>query len=112
VNCWCKTFNNLSLSKSTFGVIVTLLMNRHCGGIGCKSQALFYLRFQCRMRELLSRHHSAAEGFGPAWEATLEDVPLEDAEKGDVYRQLIDWARSDSELFTGAREGAAWRNTV
>ena len=59
-------------------------MNRHCGGIGCKPQALFYLRFQCRMRELLARHHLAAEGFGPAWEATLEDVPLEDAEKGDV----------------------------
>ncbi len=76
-------------------------MNRHCGGIGCKSQRAFRLRFKKRLRDLLARHQTPAEGFGPAWEATLQEVPLADEQQGEVYWQLIDWARSD-ELFTPA----------
>jgi len=78
-------------------------MNLDCSGICCKSQQQFRLRFQERLLKFLARHRSAAEAFGPTWEATLEEVPLADEEQGAVYWELIDWARSD-ELFTGARE--------
>ena len=53
------------------------------------------------MRSLLPHYGSAAEGFGPAWEATLDEVNLDQDEQGAVYRELIAWA-GDTELFTGA----------
>ncbi len=75
-------------------------MNRHCGrNIGCKSQRQFYLRFQQRLLGLLDRGYTVAEGFGPAWEKTLDELPLEDGEQPQVYWDLIRWAKSD-ELFT------------
>ena len=89
-------------------------MNRHCGGIDCNLQERFRLGFQRRLRLALARHYSAAEGFGPAWEETLNEVPLADADQPKVYWDLINWARSD-ELFTGACHGElqpAWRDTV
>ena len=55
------------------------------------------------MCQLLAEHDSPAEAFGPAWEATLDEVPLPDVEQGKIYWQLIDWARSD-ELFTTSRD--------
>jgi hypothetical protein len=89
-------------------------MNRHLCGGGRNLQERFRLRFERRFRELLAAHHSAAEGFGPAWEATLEEVPLEDEDQGAVYRELIRWA-SSAELFTSTREEQllrAWSHTV
>jgi hypothetical protein len=106
--------DNLSLWKSVFGVIVGLSMNRHCGGTDCNLQDRFRLGFQRRLRQALARHHSAAEGFGPAWEATLNEVPLDDADQAIVYWDLIRWAGS-GELFTGSRESellTAWRDIV
>ena len=41
-----------------------------------------------------------AEGFGVIWEKTLDEVPVDDDAQGELYRELIDWARSDR-LFTG-----------
>jgi hypothetical protein len=89
-------------------------MNRNRGGVGCKSEQRFRLGFQRRLRESLARQHSVAEGFGPAWEATLDEVPVNEDAQGALYRELLAWARSD-ELFTGARQEAllqAWRQTV
>ena len=99
VNCRWTTFHNLSLSKLSGWIIVGLPMNRPSGGFGCKSQERFRLRFQRRLREALARQQSAASGFGPAWEQTLEEVPLEEADQAQVYWELIRWAASD-ELFT------------
>ncbi len=76
-------------------------MSRHCGGIGCKSQTHFRLRFQKRFRELLQRDLPAAESFGPAWEAAIDAVPLEEDDQAEVYRELINWARAQY-LFTAA----------
>jgi hypothetical protein len=75
------------------------LMNRNWGGDCCKSHALFRLRFEMRLRKLLERGYSVAEGFGPAWEWALEEAPLEEDEQGSVYRELIHWAGT-AKLFT------------
>lgn len=70
-------------------------MNRHCGDSGCISQEVFRLRFQRHLRVLLStKRCSAAEGFGPAWELTLREVPLQDEEQAPVYWQLVGWAKA------------------
>ena len=93
--------------------MLTLPMNRHRGGAGCNSQERFRLRFQRRLLEALTRLQSTAEAFGPTWEATLQEVPLADRDQGPVYRQLIEWAKSD-ELFTAAQREMldAWKETV
>jgi hypothetical protein len=68
------------------------------------SQAQFCLRFERHLRELWARRrYPVAQGFGPAWEMALEEVPLEDEEQGTVYRALIDWAKQ-SKLFTAIPE--------
>jgi hypothetical protein len=89
-------------------------MNRHHRGLSRKSQERFRLCFQKRLRDYFSRQHSAAEGFGRAWEKTLEEVPLSDADQAEVYWQLIEWARGDLS-FTGPQERElllAWKQTV
>ena len=74
-------------------------MNINGDGICCKAQRHFQLRFQRQLCEYLADHSSVAEGFGVVWERTLDEVPLDDMELGQVYRELIEWAQSD-ELFT------------
>jgi hypothetical protein len=71
----------------------------------CNSHQQFRLRFKKRLRQLLDCYGTRAEAFGPAWEATLQEVPLSEAKQVEVYWQLIDWARSE-ELFTGGGEAA------
>jgi hypothetical protein len=70
----------------------------------CKPHEQFTLRFKSRLRQLLQTYNSAAEAFGPAWEATAAEVSLSDRKQGEVYRQLIDWAKGD-DLFTTRRGG-------
>jgi hypothetical protein len=72
----------------------------------CNTQELFCLRFKRNMQELLERHQSAAEAFGPAWESALDEVALDDAEQAAVYRLLIEWAKS-AELFICANGNTA-----
>lgn len=67
--------------------------------LSCKSQQLFRLHFQRHLINYLLRDGSLAEGFGIVWERTLADVPLDEEKQGDVYRELISWAKSDK-LFT------------
>jgi hypothetical protein len=114
VNCRWTTFHNLFLSHFALGAIVGVPMSRHRQGHSCKLQDHFRLRFQWRLREALGRQASAAEEFGPAWEQTLEEFPLAEADQAAVYWDMIRWASSD-DLFTGpgARELLyAWRSTV
>jgi len=77
-------------------------MHAQTHSIRCKSQQQFSLRFKTRLQQLLQRYHSAAEAFGPAWEDTVDEVPLPEVEQGEVYRQLIDWAKG-YDLFTTRR---------
>jgi hypothetical protein len=71
-----------------------------CGRLcGFKPQERFRSRFQRRLTEYRSSTASTAEGFGLIWEQTLEEVPLDDDAQGQLYREMINWARSD-ELFT------------
>ena len=73
-------------------------------GCNCLSnpQAQFRLCFQRALILYLLHGGSAADGFGPLWEKTLEQVPVDDEAQGELYRELISWAKSD-ELFTTAR---------
>ena len=78
---------------------------------GFKPQERFRLQFQQRLTDHQLRQGSVAEGFGIVWEKTLEQVPVDDTAQGKLYRELIQWARSD-ELFTGrgqTRLLEAWR---
>jgi hypothetical protein len=57
-------------------------------------QAQFCLHFIRHLEELfLKRRYSVAQGFGPAWEKAMEEVPLEDEDQPSVYWQLIRWAK-------------------
>ena len=89
-------------------------MNGHPSTRARNSQEQFRLRFEQRLRALLASHSSTAEGFGLAWGATLEEVPLAEENQAAVYWQLIRWAAND-ELFTATREQQlleAWSDTV
>jgi hypothetical protein len=95
VNLRWKTLNNVSLPGTAFGGNLLVRMNRHCGDSGCKSQEAFQLRFRRHLRVLLCvKHCSAAEGFGPAWELTLREVPLQDEDQAPVFWQLVGWAKA------------------
>jgi hypothetical protein len=88
-------------------------MNFDSAHSDCKSHQRFRLRFQRRLTEYQLRHGSAAEGFGAIWEKTLEELPIDDEAQGELYRELISWARSD-ELFTSHASAhliEAWRET-
>jgi hypothetical protein len=65
----------------------------------CKFQELFCLAFRRHLRECVARRRSVAEGFGLAWEETIDKVPLDDEEQGRAYQELIVWARTQ-DLFT------------
>lgn len=72
------------------------------------------MRFRRRLLDALASHQSTAQAFGPTWEATLEEVPLDDQEQALIYWQLIAWVRSD-ELFTGPDQREllhVWKETV
>ena len=77
---------------------------------GFTAMERFRLRFQQRLANYLFRQGSVAEGFGVIWEKTLEEVPVDDDAQGELYRELINWARDDK-LFTGpasAQVREAW----
>ena len=86
-------------------------MHAPTDAVRCKSHDHFMLRFKKRMCQMLAEYDSPAEAFGPAWEATLDEVPVPDVEQGKIYWQLIDWARS-GELFTSTRAGIAYHDAV
>jgi len=62
----------------------------------------FRLAFQQRLSEYRKRYGSLAEGFGVVWEKTMEEFPVADEEQGELYRELLSWAR-DTELFSVMR---------
>jgi hypothetical protein len=74
-------------------------MSRHLAENTPKSKELFRLRFEQLLRDYALARRSTAEGFGLAWEKTLEDVPLAEEEQPTIYWELIRWARG-RELFT------------
>lgn len=114
VNCRWTTLNNLSLPFARISVIVVVPMKTRPRPSDCNLQERFRLRFERRLREAFARQRSVAESFGPAWEATLNEVPLDEADQAPVYWSLINWARGE-EIFTGRYEREllpAWKETV
>ena len=67
------------------------------------------MRFQQRLTDYLLCKGLAAQGFGVMWEKTLEENPVDDDAQGDLYRELINWAKS-AELFASSR--AIHHNTL
>jgi len=104
VNWLWKVANNVSLRIRLVSGRIRVHMHAQTRAIRRKPHEEFRLHFKSRMRQLLERYPSPAVAFGPAWEATVAEVPIPDVEQGTVYWQLIDWARTE-ELFTRAARG-------
>ncbi len=69
----------------------------------CKLNECFRARFQRRLAHYRAQHDSAAEGFGVIWEKTLEEVPVDEEAQGQLYRDLIRWAKSDESFMLQKR---------
>ncbi len=69
-------------------------MNPDCTQGRWRLNECFRLRFQRQLADYWSRHGSAAEGFGVIWEQTLTEVPVDELAQGQLYRELIDWAKN------------------
>jgi hypothetical protein len=54
----------------------------------------FRQRFQRSLRSCLRRGFCVEEAFGLIWMETLEDVPISDTAQGELYEELILWAKS------------------
>ncbi len=78
-------------------------MNSGCTQSDGKLNARFRSRFQRRMADYWLQRGSAAEGFGAVWEKTLEEVPVGDEAQGQLYHELIHWAKN-GELFAALNE--------
>ena len=55
---------------------------------------LFRERFQHSLRACLRRGFCVEESFGMIWIETWEEVPLNDEEQGELYGELISWAKN------------------
>ena len=53
----------------------------------------FRNHFQRSLRKCVAKGFSVEDCFGIVWEETLEIIPLNDAEYGKLYEQLIAWAK-------------------
>ena len=71
--------------------------------------AQFREKFKRSLRQCVVRGFSVEEAFGMIWVETLEEVLLTDEEQGELYEDLISWAKSSllgffpsnsQELFT------------
>jgi hypothetical protein len=60
----------------------------------------FLRRFQRNLLEHVARHGSISESFGAVWEKTLEAVPLDERGQGQLYRELIGWAKGPETKVT------------
>jgi hypothetical protein len=57
--------------------------------------------FQRRLSDYTVRCGAVAEGFGLVWEQMLGEVAVDDRSQAILYRDLIEWTRSDK-LLAGA----------
>ena len=78
---------------------LSLTMKSHVHQCGFTPVQAFRLVFQRRLNEHRKRYGSVAEGFGVIWEERLEEVPVDDNTQGELYRELLTWAKN-AELFT------------
>jgi hypothetical protein len=60
----------------------------------CASKDLFRQRFQRSLRACLRRGFCVEESFGMIWIETWEEVPLNEKDQGEVYEELINWAKN------------------
>jgi hypothetical protein len=53
----------------------------------------FRERFQRSLRSCLRRGFCIEESFGMIWMETWEEVPISEEEQGQLYEELIQWAK-------------------
>jgi hypothetical protein len=58
------------------------------------AKELFRERFQRSLRSCLRRGFCLEESFGMIWVETWEEIPLTDREQGELYDELINWAKN------------------
>ena len=78
---------------------LSLCMKSHVHQRGFTPVQAFRFEFQRRLTEYRQRYGSVAEAFGVSWEETLAEVPVDNITQGELYRELLNWARNP-ELFT------------
>ncbi len=72
-------------------------MNAERTATDLKLSDRFRLFFKRHLADYQAQHGFAPEGFGVAWEKALEQAPVDEQAQAQLYRELIDWAKS--ELF-------------
>ncbi len=87
-------------------------MKSHVHQRGFTPVQAFRFQFQRRLNEYRQRYGSVAEGFGVIWEETLEEVPVDDKIQGELYRELLNWARQAALFTTAVPETGANRSLV
>lgn len=55
---------------------------------------LFRHKFQRSLRACLRRGFSLEESFGMIWVETWEEISLSESEQGELYEELIKWAKN------------------
>ena len=69
-------------------------MDPNCARSQPKLKQRFRFCFRRWLTNYQSEHDSGAQGFGIVWEKTLEEVPIDEEAQGQLYRELISWAKS------------------
>ncbi len=69
-------------------------MNPDCTQSDSNLPECFRVRVQRRLADDWSQRGFAAEAFGVVWERTLAEVPVDDQAQGQLYRELINWAKN------------------
>lgn len=58
------------------------------------TKELFRERFQRSLRSCLRKGFCLEESFGMIWIETWEEVPITENEQGELYDELINWAKT------------------
>ncbi len=68
-------------------------MGRPLGVMCGAEKEAFRRHFQRALRGCTRRGFSVEECFGLIWEETIELLPLSEADQGQLYEEMIAWAR-------------------
>ena len=58
------------------------------------AKELFRERFQRSLRSCLRKGFCLEESFGMIWIETWEEVPISEKDQGELYDELINWAKT------------------
>ena len=66
----------------------------------------FRIRFKHALAGCLGKGFLLEECFGLIWEETLEEISLSDKEQRTMYKELLDWVKTDTSNALRVRRSA------